>query len=63
MSKLKRVLAHLAAIVTLYVAFSFALFLGLQVDAAYGNIAMVGAGALAVAYALLVRRWNRKGKR
>ena len=63
MSKLKRVLVHVAAIVTLYVAFSFALFLGLQVNAAYGNIAMVGAGALAVVYALLVRRWNRKGRR
>ena len=63
MSKLNRVLAHVAAIVTLYVAFSFALFLGLQVDAAYGNIALVAAGALAVAYAVLVRRWNRKEKR
>ena len=45
-----RILAHAAAIVALYLAFSFALFLGLQVRPSYGNIGIAATGVLAGAY-------------
>ncbi|MDE0697075.1 MAG: hypothetical protein OXH76_14725 [Boseongicola sp.] len=45
-----RVLAHVSAVVLLYLAFSFALFLGLQVDPTYGNIGLVLAAVLLAAY-------------
>lgn len=47
---------HVAAIVLIYLMFSFSLFLGLQVNTTYGNIGMVGSAAAAVAYVLWVRR-------
>ena len=51
-----RVVGHVAAIVLLYLMFSFSLFLGLQVNTTYGNIGMVVSAAAAVAYVLWVRR-------
>lgn len=48
--KLRRVLAHVAAIAGLYVVFSFSLFLGLQVDPVYGNIGLVVTTLLAIVY-------------
>ena len=48
--KLRRVLAHVAAIVGFYVAFSFALFLGLQVDPVYGNIGLFVSALLVIVY-------------
>ncbi len=46
-----KILAHAAAIVGLYLAFSFALFLGLQVKPLYGNIGLVVVAVLAASYA------------
>ncbi|WP_419949149.1 hypothetical protein [Candidatus Palauibacter sp.] len=48
--KLRRVLAHVAAIVGLYLVFSFALFLGLQVDPVYGNIGLLVTALLVIVY-------------
>ncbi len=45
-----RVLAHAGAIVLLCLAFSFALFLGLQVEPMYGNIGLALTAALLAAY-------------
>ncbi len=45
-----RILAHVAAIVALWLVFSFALFLGLQVDTLYGNIGIGLTVVLAAAY-------------
>ena len=45
-----RVLAHVVAIALLWLMFSFALFLGLQVETLYGNIGVVVTLALAAAY-------------
>ena len=42
--------AHRAAIIGLYLAFSFAFFLGLQVDAVYGNIGLVAVAVLVGCY-------------
>ncbi len=36
-----KILAHVAAIIGLYLAFSFVLFLGLQVSPLYGNVGLV----------------------
>ena len=47
-----RVAGHLAAIVLIYLMFSFSLFLGLQVNTVYGNIGMVVSAGAAVAYVL-----------
>lgn len=47
---LRRTLAHSAAIIGLYLAFSFALFLGLQVNPLYGNIGILATGILAALY-------------
>ena len=48
---MRRILAHAAVLIGLYLAFSFALFLGLQVRPLYGNI---GVGAVAVMAAFYV---------
>lgn len=48
-----RLLAHAAAIVGLYLAFSFALFLGLQVSTVYGNIGLLAVGGLVALYVYL----------
>lgn len=45
-----RALAHAGAIVLLYLVFSGALYLGLQVDSRYGNIGLVLTAALVAAY-------------
>ena len=45
-----RILAHAAAIAALFVALSFALFLGLQVRPMYGNIGLAVTALLAAAY-------------
>ena len=45
-----KVLAHVSAIALLYLVFSFALFLGLQVRPLYGNIGLGFAAVLAAAY-------------
>ena len=45
-----KVLAHVSAIVLLYLVFSFALFLGLQVRPLYGNIGLGFAAVLAATY-------------
>ncbi len=50
MRKALTVLAHLAAIVCLYLVVSGALFLGLQVNPAYGTVATLAAMALVGAY-------------
>ena len=47
-----RVAGHLAAIVLIYLMFSFSLFLGLQVNTVYGNIGMVVSAGAALAYVL-----------
>ena len=47
-----RVAGHIAAIVMIYLIFSFSLFLGLQVSTVYGNICMAVSAAAAIAYAL-----------
>ena len=53
-----RILAHAGAVIGLYLAFSFALFLGLQVDPLYGNIGLVAVAILVASYVYLgfVRR-------
>ena len=53
-----KILAHAGAIIGLYLAFSFALFLGLQVDPLYGNVGLVAVGILVACYVYfgLVRR-------
>ena len=53
-----RILVHIAALAALYLAFSGALFLGLQVDPLYGNLGLAAACGLAGIYVWLafVRR-------
>ena len=48
-----KIFAHAAAIIGLYLAFSFALFLGLQVNPAYGNIGLAAVAVLAGCYVYL----------
>ena len=45
-----RFLAHAAAIVALWLVFSFAMFLGLQVRPVYGNIGIAVTAVLAAVY-------------
>ena len=45
-----KILAHAGAIIGLYLALSFVLFLGLQVDSLVGNIGLVAFGILVVSY-------------
>lgn len=56
-----RVVGHSAAIVLIYLMFSFSLFLGLQVSTTYGNIGMVATAGAAIAYVLWV--WRRRSRR
>ena len=53
-----KILAHSAAIIGLYLAFSFVLFLGLQVNPHYGTIGLVAIAVLTALYVYLgfVRR-------
>ena len=44
------ILAHAAAIALLYLVFSFALYMGLQVEPLYGNIGLALAAMLLAAY-------------
>ncbi|MYA08510.1 MAG: hypothetical protein F4060_00020 [Holophagales bacterium] len=50
MAKPSRILFHTAAVIGLYLAFSFAMFLGLQVSPVYGSIGVVAFAALAALY-------------
>ena len=50
MPKALRILAHIAAIIALYLVVSGAMFLGLQVNPTYGTIAMLVAIVLVGAY-------------
>ncbi len=52
----RRVVGHVAAIVLLYLMFSFSLFLGLQVRPAYGNIGMVVSAGAVIAYVFWLRK-------
>ncbi len=45
-----KILAHAGAIIGLYLALSFVLFLGLQVNPLYGNIGLVAFGILVASY-------------
>lgn len=56
-----QLLAHGVAIASLCLAFSFALFLGLQVSTLYGNLGLAVVAMLAVAYVYFgwVRRRHR----
>ena len=45
-----RILAHAVAVIGLYLAFSFALFLGLQVNPLYGNMGVLACAVLAAFY-------------
>ena len=48
--RMLRILAHVAAMAALWRVFSFAMFLGLQVDPLYGNVGIGVTVALAAAY-------------
>ena len=48
-----KILAHGAVIIGLYLAFSFVLFLGLQVNPVYGNIGLVAVAVLVALYVYL----------
>ena len=48
--KMLKVLAHVAALAGLYLAFSFALFLGLQIAPLYGYIGIAVAAASVALY-------------
>lgn len=47
---LSKVLLHAAGIIAIYLAFTFSLFLGLQVEPLYGNAGLVFTATLAAAY-------------
>ena len=57
-----KILAHAGAVIGLYLAFSFALFLGLQVDPVYGSLGLLATGALVALYAYLGFVRNRPGR-
>ena len=57
-----RRLAHAAAIIGLYLAFSFALFLGLQVNPTYGNLGVLTVGVLVALYVYLGFVRKRPGR-
>ncbi len=64
MRKTLKIIAHIMAIVLLYMALSTAMFLGLQVRPIYGTIGLVFFIALVGLYVYLgFLRKNRKGKR
>lgn len=50
MAKPSKSLLHAATIIGLYLAFSFVMFLGLQVSPVYGNIGLVAIAALVALY-------------
>ncbi len=50
MAKPLKILVHAAAIIGLYLAFSFVMFLGLQVSPVYGNVGLVAIAALVALY-------------
>ena len=50
LSVVLRILAHLGVVVTLYIAFSFSLFLGLQVRPLFGNVGLITCVILVVLY-------------
>ena len=52
-SAVLKIVGHSAVIIGLYLAFSFALFLGLQIDPTYGNIGLLAVAVLAGCYAYL----------
>ena len=56
-----KVLTHAAVIICLYLAFSFALFLGLQVNPMYGNLGLLAVGGLIALYMYVV--FGRKRRR
>ena len=61
---MRKILAHTAAIIGLYLAFSLALFLGLQVDAVYGNNGLVAVAVLVGVPRLLgLRQEVARGRR
>ena len=49
----RQILAHAAAVSGLYLAFSFALFLGLQVNPACGNVGLAAVAVLTGCYVYL----------
>jgi len=49
-AKPSKILVHAAAIIGLYLAFSFVMFLGLQVSPVYGNIGLVAIAPVVVLY-------------
>lgn len=49
-AKVLRIVAHVVAVIGLYLAFSGALFLGLQVSVVHGSVAAVAAIALIALY-------------
>ena len=50
---MRKILARAAVIIGLYLAFSFVLFLGLQVNPLYGNIGLAAIAVLTVLYVYL----------
>lgn len=56
-----KILVHLAALVGLYVAFLFSLFLGLQVRPLYGSVGIAVTVVLAGLYVYfgIFRKWRR----
>ncbi|MCE2543220.1 MAG: hypothetical protein J4F30_07280 [Acidobacteria bacterium] len=53
-----KILAHGVIIICLYLAFSFALFLGLQVNPLYGTLGLAAVGGLVALY--VYRVFGRK---
>lgn len=49
-AKVLKIVAHVVAVIGLYLAFSGALFLGLQVSVVHGSVAAVAAIALIALY-------------
>ncbi|MDE2925522.1 MAG: hypothetical protein OXT71_03895 [Acidobacteriota bacterium] len=49
-AKPSKILVHVAAIIGLYLAFSFVMFLGLQVSPVYGNVGLLVIAALVALY-------------
>ena len=50
MAKPSKILVHAAAIIGLHLAFSFVMFLGLQVSSVYGNVGLLAIAALVALY-------------
>lgn len=55
---LKKILVRAAIVIGVYLAFSFVLFLGLQVNPVYGNIGLAALAALVAFW--VYRRFIRK---